>query len=172
MGDLPKLPPGWRWWGPVDGVVGAIPPHRAAMRGVGALPGQDPHTGFTDAPDSVQRVADSAAALTEATLRAAIDHAATEAGVTLPEGYDVGAVLRDGVREHGWWWDAGGRAWPVLRGPGHKGVGVVDPLDCEWTTYGGRDPWHPAKDAKAAARALWDAVGPGGPMPPLPEVDP
>ena len=85
-----------------------------------------------------------------AALRAALDQAATDASIVLPDGYDVGEVLRDGVRAHGWWW----------------GLGIGEVMLC--APRGAGYPVALCDGWRDAAQALWDTVGPGGPMPPLP----
>lgn len=99
-------------------------------------------------------------------VRAAIDDAARSAGVVLPEGYDVAAVLRDGVRTHGWRWCATPHGFRLHHGPLADGGSVLRRHGRWCHGMRCRDDYD---TLEAAAAALWAAVGPEGlPMPPLP----
>lgn len=158
MGDLPNLPPGWSWEA-TDGIIKSASTDEDYAQVAG---------------ETLAEVVDRANTFHDWYLRAAITDAATAAGVVLSKGFDAGAVLRDGVRAHGWWWEGrdDGGVHLVIDG---DDMGFARPAGgpsgSGWVYRGILTHLERAPAREAAAIALWAAVGPEGlPMPPLPEA--
>lgn len=110
-----------------------------------------------------------------AILRAAIQAAADAAGVVLAEAWESEAVLRDGVRAHGWWWkrdDDDGTLtlyrpddlWPVLHVQAAYRWGYRS-----WMNVRSEDDDDNISPTEAeACEAACEALG--VPCPPIPEV--
>lgn len=164
MSDLPDLPPGWTWWRHSDLREPLAEVSAGGFRGL----------------DLLERVRDAH----DTILRAAIQAAADAAGVVLPEDYDPEAVLLDGARAHGWWWEresAGEQTCVHLTPPGGRHPAMI----CAAVVYQSADahwcaafyPWRPesplvrglATEAEACAAAC-EALG--VPCPPIPPEAP